>query len=103
MENFVLNLRKRVKRTESREFRTLVDRVLALTPDPVSFFQFMDKIKEYTTGDVAGAERNYRSGFPSRWQVYQFLVQRGYTDTYQFANPTLVGEQSGKSSDSRDG
>lgn len=103
MENYVLNLRRRVKRTESKEFRKLVDRVLALTPEQVSFSQFMEKIKDYTTGDVSGAERNYRSGFPSRWQVYQFLIQRGYRDTYQFANPILVGEQDGKNRDSQNG
>jgi glycosyltransferase involved in cell wall biosynthesis len=89
MESFVLNLRKRVKRTESKEFRTLVDRVLALSKGQVSFSQFMEKIKDYTTGDVSGAERNYRSGFPSRWQVYGFLIQRGYVDNYMFANPIL--------------
>jgi glycosyltransferase involved in cell wall biosynthesis len=102
MESFVLNLRRRVRRTESKEFRRLVDRVLDLNVDQVSFSQFMEKIKEYTTGDVSGAERNYRSGFPSKWQVYQFLVQRGYSDTYQFANPILVGERDGKGCNSQD-
>lgn len=95
IENYVQNLRKRVKRAESKEFKVLVDRVLAISGEQVSFSAFMEKIKEYTTGDVSGAERNYRSGFPSRWQIYQFLVNRGYADNYMFANPTLVRRDNG--------
>lgn len=90
MESYVQNLRKRVKRSESEGFRTLVDRVIEIMPKEIGFTEFVEKIKQYTAGDVSGAERNYRSGFPSRWQMYQYLIQRGYVDSYQFQNPTLA-------------
>jgi glycosyltransferase involved in cell wall biosynthesis len=92
IERYVLELQKRVKRTESEEFRKLIDRVIEISGKEISFERFMEKVKSYTTGDVSGAERNYRSGFPSRWQIYQYLMQRGYRDNYQFPNPVLRGD-----------
>ena len=96
IEKYIEELHHRVKRSESKEFKTLVSRIIDISGKPISFPGFMVKIKDYTTNDVTGAERNYRSGFPSRWQVYQFLRQRQFVDNYQFASPTLMrGEENG--------
>jgi glycosyltransferase involved in cell wall biosynthesis len=89
VERYVSELQGRVKRSESKEFKNLIDRVVEISGKPIAFPAFLTKVKDYTTSDVTGAERNYRSGYPSQWQVYQFLRQRGYEDDYRFATPTL--------------
>jgi glycosyltransferase involved in cell wall biosynthesis len=95
IENYIKELRKRVVRSESKEIRELIDRVVNLFPNGISFKEFNEKLRSYTDKTVSGSDRNYRSGFPSKWQFYQFLIKRGYVDNYKFPNPVLVKEVHG--------
>jgi len=99
MEDYILERKRRVvRKREPQGIKRLIDNILRIMGKEVSFLEFLERTKLYSEKDVKVSEKNWRSGFPSRWQMYQFLVKRGYRDNYLFENPILVREKNGESS-----
>jgi glycosyltransferase involved in cell wall biosynthesis len=96
IEQYVFERRKRVvRKKEPRSIGKLIDNVLRLLGKEVNFSELLGRTRLYSEKDVVGSEKNWRSGFPSRWQIYQFLIKRGYVDNYLFENPILVRSENG--------
>jgi glycosyltransferase involved in cell wall biosynthesis len=99
IEEYIFERKRRVlRKREPKGIRKLIDNILRIMGKEVNFLEFLERTKLYSEKDVKGAEKNWRSGFPSRWQMYQFLVKRGYRDNYLFENPILMREKNGEPS-----
>jgi len=102
IERYVLDLRKRtVRNKEPKSMKRLIENVIRIMGKEISFSEFLDKLKNYTEKDVKASEKNWKSGFPSRWQMYHYLLRRGFVDNYLFENPVLRRETGGTERDKR--
>ncbi|MEM2946767.1 MAG: glycosyltransferase [Candidatus Bathyarchaeia archaeon] len=91
IEQYVLQRKRRVlRKREPHGIKKLIDNILRIMGREVNFNDFLDRTKLYSEKDVKGSEKNWRSGFPSRWQMYNFLLRRGYEDNCLFETPVLV-------------
>lgn len=91
IEQYVLERKRRVlRKREPQGIKKLIDNILRIMGREVNFNEFLDRTKLYSEKDVKGSEKNWRSGFPSRWQMYNFLLRRGYEDNCLFETPVLV-------------